>query len=140
MELKLQAGEFCNVQLPSGGVVQIERSIDELNITHGSYLLYTEVQEPVVGWVETFPCRQPTKEPSNVARELRTNEAKQIAEKIRYAVPSVVFWADKSGWPMHYVDADGTQVYAKMLEHDTSAKLILRIAPDGKRTLIVENI
>ena len=141
MELKLQAGEFCNVQLPSGGVIQIERTLDSLDITKQTGVLYSEIQEPLLGWVESYPCNaKPPAAGTTIARELKTNETNALAEKLRHALPTTAFWVERNGWSSHYVAEDGTRVYSKMLEHNTNAKLILKISPSGQRTMIIENI
>lgn len=138
MNISLQAGEFTNVQTPSGETLNVEHTIDSFYVCLGSRVVYSEIKEEGI-WTESYPGRPPEKL-GKKGRDLKPKEAYEIGKTIEHRVGNFFWWRDRNGWHTEFFDQEGNHVYRAPLESDTNAMVSLTISPTGKRTLIIENI
>jgi hypothetical protein len=143
MNISLNAGQYLNLQCPTGDTINVEQTLDHFSVTLGSVVLYSATHEKEPGWVETYPCKKTTYVPGQLpeaARELNKGEANQIMTDLGHWLPNLGWWQERKPWPIHYVDEKGVRHYEAPLEHDTKARVKLTIQPDGTRNLVIENI
>jgi hypothetical protein len=145
MRVKMSAGDVLAVDLPGKNEIQIEAYTDHVTAQVGPQVIFSSTQRDVDDdWERNTPPMLVTerKGPNgpNIARELKPGEANKLIERISHYITNTTWWAERNGWPVQFIDTDGSRVYRKPIEHDTDWSLVLRIYNDGRITVGVEGI